>query len=149
MNARRRAQLFGLALASRFVRRRGRAGSSLNEAVTRILVVELWNIGDVILALPFLNELRSVFPNAEITLLCRSHASAILANTGVVDELIHVDGILTQEREVYRPFDYDWKKVLDLFRDLRKRHLDIAFVSRMHVREHAIAMFSGAARTVG
>src|SRR5688500_6446502 len=60
-------------------------------AVQNILVVELWNIGDVVLTLPFLAQLRAIFPRARITMLARKHALEILAGSGFVDDFIVAD----------------------------------------------------------
>src|SRR4029079_18907018 len=43
------------------------------EQVASILVVEPKNIGDVVLAIPFLAQLRARFPKAAITLLAAPH----------------------------------------------------------------------------
>src|SRR5687768_5904928 len=59
-----------------------------NHDVRRILVVELWNIGDVVLLLPFLTQLREMFPGAAVTLLARPHARILLEGSGLVDEFI-------------------------------------------------------------
>src|ERR1700693_6502829 len=116
-------------------------------AAKRILVVELWNIGDVILTLPFLAQLRAIFPEAEITLLAQRHAAEILAGTGLVDQFIEAD--LTWQLRRFNLFAYDWTGLVRVTRMLRKRKFDLAFQCRPHVREYVLLALSGAPRRVG
>ena len=56
----------------------------------RILLVQLADIGDLILATPAMAALRSARPDAHISLLCSSHAAPILDDS-LVDEIITLD----------------------------------------------------------
>lgn len=116
--------------------------------IKRILVVELWNIGDVVLAMPFLAQLRALFPAASITLLARPYAKTILAGTGLVDEFIETELGWTESATRFNPLGYNWKALLQVRRELRGRQFDIAFKSRMHIREHVVLAMSGATRRV-
>src|SRR5688500_9048560 len=119
------------------------------QARTRILVVELWNIGDVLLTMPFLAQLRVLFPGAEVTLLARPHARQLLAGTGLVDQFLETELGWTDARVRYNPFAYDWRELRRVRRQLRHREFDVAFQCRMHIREHFILALSGARRRVG
>ena len=68
--------------------RSGKNESAVLESVNRILVIEPKNIGDVVLATPFLAQLRARFPMATTTLLAAPHAKAILQGTGLVHDYI-------------------------------------------------------------
>src|SRR6266478_10184006 len=83
---RKRLMLGALDLFARMTRPRGDARPP-NASIQRILVIELWNIGDVVLAMPFLTQLRVLFPQAKVTMLAQPHARTILAGTGLVDDL--------------------------------------------------------------
>lgn len=120
-----------------------------NAGLTRILVVELWNIGDVILTMPFLAQLRAIFPGAEINLLARPYAAEILAETGLVDHFISADLTWKRERQRFSPFVYDWAELRRVVGALRGRRLDLAFQCRPHVREYVLLALSGARRRVG
>lgn len=117
--------------------------------VRRILVVELWNIGDVVLTLPFLAQLRAKFPNARVTFLGGAHAEPLLRGTGLVDQFLKTDlgfgavglrtgGILRLMREMRR-----------LGTELRRMEFDLAFQSRLHFREQLLLSLSCAKRTFG
>lgn len=57
----------------------------------RILITRTDNIGDVVLTLPLTGYLKQLYPQAEITFLCRRYAAA------VVMQCRHVDRVLTLE----------------------------------------------------
>ena len=116
--------------------------------IKRILVVELWNIGDVVLAMPFLAQLRALFPTARITMLARPYAKIILAGTGLVDEFIETELGWTELATRFNPLGYNWSELRRVRRELRSRRFDIAFKSRMHIREHLVLAMSGATRRV-
>jgi heptosyltransferase-2 len=118
-----------------------------NESVARILVLELWNIGDVILAMPFLAQLRGLFPRAKISLVSRPFAAELLAGTGLVDEFIAAD--LTWVSGAHLRLAGKTIDLWRLSRRLRHQQFDIAFSSRLHVGEHLLLALSGAKRRVG
>jgi ADP-heptose:LPS heptosyltransferase len=120
-----------------------------NREVKQILVLELWNIGDVVLVLPFLQQLRAIFPSARTVLVGRSYAQELLAPTGLVDEFIETSLGWEHARRTWNPFAYPWRELWRVVRELRKRSFDIAFQCRPHQREHLILALSGAKRRVG
>jgi exopolysaccharide biosynthesis WecB/TagA/CpsF family protein len=54
----------------------------------RILIVQLADIGDLVLATPALAALREARPDAHLTLLAHAHSAALIEGTGLVDALI-------------------------------------------------------------
>jgi ADP-heptose:LPS heptosyltransferase len=128
---------------------RPRAASSATFPPRRILVIELWGIGDVILATPLLAELRDRFPGAEITLLAKPHARELLAGSGLVDEVIAFDFPWTAFSEKYAPRRYDPSRFRELFRDLRARSFDVSLDARRDLRSNIVAYLGGAARRIG
>lgn len=129
---------------------RARPSASLprqKEGVARILVLELWNMGDVILAMPFLAQLRCLFPRARITLVSRPFGEKLLAGMGLVDEFIPagVDWIPAEHISLSRKTIDLWR----LSRKLRPKKFDLAFSSRFHVWEHLLLATSGAGRRIG
>ena len=137
-----------LGLLNILARTPGKPAAMASAEVRRILVVELWNIGDVVLLLPFLTQLRLRFPNASVTLLARPHARVILANTGLVDEFLD-DAEPAENWLSLNPLLGGWRDLWRLRRQLRERDFDIAFQCRLHVREHVILAMSGARRRIG
>ncbi|MDP9176468.1 MAG: glycosyltransferase family 9 protein [Gemmatimonadota bacterium] len=117
--------------------------------VTRILVIELWLIGDVVLATPILRALRERFPGAEITLLGKPHAEELLRESGLADKVITFDFPWTANTGKYRPERYDRRVIRDLIRQLREERFDLTLDSRMDVRSSVIAYSTGAPRRIG
>lgn len=54
----------------------------------RLLLVQLADIGDLIVTTPAMSALRECFPQAHLTLLTSAHAAPLVENTGLVDEII-------------------------------------------------------------
>ncbi len=142
----KRVLLSAINTASRLVRRtKDETGAS---EINNILVVELWNIGDIVLLLPFLGRLRAAYPNAKITLLARPHARLILEGSGLVDEYLD-DGASSSNWLSLNPIEGGWGDLWRLKDQLSGRRFDMAFQCRPHVREHLILSMSGARRRVG
>lgn len=57
----------------------------------RYLIVQLADIGDLILSTPALAALREAHPDAHITLLTTAHAAPVISGTKLVDEIITFD----------------------------------------------------------
>lgn len=119
-----------------------------NAEIRRILVVEPWNIGDLVLLMPFLAQLRVLFPRASVTLLARTYASEIFRESGLVDEFIGTDITWSERETKLNPMSYRWAELLRLRRLLRAGNFDIAFKTRAHIREHFVLAISGAKKKV-
>ncbi len=115
----------------------------------RILVVELWGIGDVVLATPALAELRERFPGANISLLAKPHARELLDHSGLVDDVIAADFPWTAHTGKYALSRYHGAKLMPVFRELRARRFDVSLDARRDVRSNFVTFLSGAARRIG
>ncbi|MEO6331384.1 MAG: glycosyltransferase family 9 protein [Gemmatimonadaceae bacterium] len=118
-------------------------------ASPRILVVELWQIGDVVLSTPLLASLRYCFPDSTITFLGKPHAETLLRASGLVDDVIVAELPWTRTERKYHPADYDWGVVRNLLRRLRERRFDVAFDARMDIRSNILVSLTGAKRRFG
>jgi heptosyltransferase-2 len=116
--------------------------------IRKILVIEPKNIGDVVLTLPFLAQLRALCPVAQITLLSNPFARDLLNGTGLVDEFIDTNLGWSEDATRYNPLAYNWRELARLRRELPKRHYDLAFKCCMHIREHVVIGLSGARRRI-
>jgi heptosyltransferase-2 len=115
----------------------------------RILVSELWHIGDVVIAMPFLAALRELYPTATITLLSKSHARDTLANTGLVDKVVAFDFPWTFLDEDRRPTIGELLRIPSVVKQLRADKYDLAFDCSRDGRNHLLMYLSGAARRIG
>lgn len=59
---------------------------------SRILIPIYNGIGDGILTIPFIREVRKIYPNAEIMVVCLGHHKDIFKNLPYIDHLIPTDG---------------------------------------------------------
>src|SRR5437867_1307787 len=80
-----------LALAYRLAARRA---ESVSESPHRILVVDLDNLGDLLLATPAIRALRRSFPDATLDVLVTDYAASVVAGNP------HIDGVLTCGKRV-------------------------------------------------
>jgi ADP-heptose:LPS heptosyltransferase len=118
------------------------------DPVKRILVMELWLLGDVVMMTPILRALRERFPDAEITVLAKPHAADLLHGSELADKVITFDFPWTARAEKYKPSRYD-RSIIDLVRRLRNERFDITIDGRMDVRSSAIAYATGAPTRIG
>jgi len=115
----------------------------------RILVTELWHIGDVVIALPFFAALRERFPGSRITLLAKPHAHEVLAGSGLVDEVIGFDFPWSYEDIESRPRFPRIRDTIAVVQRLRRERFDLAFDCSRDGRNHLLMFLGGSARRVG
>lgn len=60
----------------------------LRAQVHKILVIEYWNLGDIVMLSPFLKSLRIQYPDARIVLLTSPKAEPLIQGQGLVDEVV-------------------------------------------------------------
>jgi heptosyltransferase-2 len=120
-----------------------------NEPVRKILVLELWHMGDVVLATPVLQSLRAMFPGATITLLAKNHARDLLEHSGLVDEIVTFDFPWTAMSDKYDPSRYDRAAIREVVRRLREEQFDLCLDCRMDLRSNVLTRSIGAKRRVG
>lgn len=118
-------------------------------ALQKILVLELWGIGDIILVTPALMALRRAYPEAKILLLAKRHAADILQHNLLVDEFITCDFPWTKFKDKYKFWQWDFKELLKLINKLRKESFDLALDARMDFRNNLLMFLSAAKRRVG
>ncbi len=116
----------------------------------RILLVQLADIGDLIITTPALDALREALPDATLDLLIPAHTASIIENTGLVDNIIIIDRqALNQSRGFFALGN------LGLIYNLRHNRYDAViffhhFTLRLGTIKFAlIAMLTGAKRRIG
>jgi heptosyltransferase-2 len=113
------------------------------------LVVEPWGIGDVVLCTALLRAIREHFRGARITLLAKSYAKDLLANSGLVDEIIPFDFPWTAFSGKLSPGRYVPREFQSLIRRLRQRDFDVSLDARRDIRSNLVTYFAGARRRIG
>lgn len=123
-----------------------------SDVVERILVLEYWNLGDTVMELPFLENLRTLYPDAHITLLTSPKCVPLIADQGLVDELLVVRVPWAQHYSrwrKYNPFSLLWIELFRMLKSLHSRHFDLAFTARADIRENFILWLANVRRRVG
>ncbi len=115
----------------------------------RILVVKTDEIGDFVLATPFLRELRLLHPKAAIVLVVNPVTYNLAELCPYVDEiLVYRQGVA----RFLRPFVLPWRAFMMGHSTLRERNFDLAVMPRWDMDgtySAYIAHFSGAKRRIG
>src|SRR5438132_1983340 len=109
-----------LALAYRLA---SRHAESVSDAPNRILVVDLDNIGDLLLATPAIRALRRCFPEAVLDVLVTDYAAPVLRGNS------HVDGILTCGKGIVAASF--WERAT-LAWQIRRRQYDLGVILEAH-----------------
>jgi heptosyltransferase-2 len=128
-----------------FLNRRTR----FKQTVDRILVVELWHMGDVVIATSALQSLRKMYPDASITLLAKEHARELLAGSKLVDDIVTFDFPWTATGKKYSPSRYDRAAISEIVKQLRSRRFDISIDCRMDLRSNILTRAINARRRIG
>ncbi|MBI2514132.1 MAG: glycosyltransferase family 9 protein [Opitutae bacterium] len=112
----------------------------------RLLVVELWGLGDLALAVPFLRE---VSRHAHVSLLAKPHAAPLLRRFAPNVELIPLVAPWTAFRNKYDLASWPWAAMREAISTLRARRFDAAVSARRDPRDHALMALSDAALRAG
>lgn len=115
-------------------------------ARARLLVVELWGLGDVALAIPFL---RAAATHVDVTLLAKPHAAPLLQRFCPAVELLPFVAPWTAHRGKYELHRWPWLALHRLIDALRSRRFDAAVSARPDPRDHGLMALSGAALRAG
>lgn len=103
--------------------------------IERILVRGTNWVGDSVITVPALRELRRIFPNSQICLLVKPWVSGLFTNADFIDEVI--------------VYDRERKGVLKTILELRKRRFDLAVLFQNAFEAAVLAYGSGAPIRVG
>jgi ADP-heptose:LPS heptosyltransferase len=112
----------------------------------RLLALELWGLGDLALAVPFL---RAAARQADVTLLAKPGAAGLLRRFVPGVDLIVLDAPWTAFRGKYRLHRWPWSGLRQTLHELRRRQFDIAVSARPDPRDHLLMRLSGTRRRLG
>jgi len=112
----------------------------------RLLVIRYRFIGDTVLAIPFLRNLRRAFPNAIIDVLSEPVSGDTLAHCPYKNELLYYGPRLKGERKRAAPFP---TSLLGAARFLRARHYDRCYILRRSLSSAILPLLAGIPHRVG
>jgi len=110
--------------------------------ISSILLIQLGDIGDVVLAFPCIRALRENFPEANLVVAVRDKAGELIEDCPWADGVISVD---KQKRKLTGQIAYQ----KGFFLGLRRFHFDLAIDMRTGTRGAILAFLSGAHQRVG
>lgn len=106
----------------------------------RLLVVELWGLGDLALAIPFLREASQ---HAEVTLLAKPHTAPLMRQFCPNVEHLPFTAPWTAFRGKYHLLRWPWRVIREIGRELRARRFDAGVSVRADPRDHALMALAG------
>lgn len=117
------------------------------EAGKRILVLRYRFIGDTILTVPFLRNLRRAEPDAHIVWVVAPGSSDMVQGIPYVDEMLFWDPVTihADSRGAHRTLGAKWRFI----KELRAQRFDKAYVLKRSLSSAIIAWLSGARERVG
>ena len=111
----------------------------------KLLVVELWGLGDLVIATPFLQEACRQY---NVTLLAKPYANDLQVRFWPSVEIVPFTAPWTAFQNKYRLFDWPWREIFRL-RRLRRERFDFALSARWDPRDHLLMKLLGARRRLG
>jgi heptosyltransferase-2 len=120
--------------------------------VHRVLVLEYWNLGDIVMELPFLQNLRIQYPKAHIVLLTSPKVAPLIEHQGLVDQVVVVRVPWAQHYSrwrKYNPFSPLWLELLRTLKSLHRERFDLAFSARADIRDNCMMWLAEVRQRVG
>jgi ADP-heptose:LPS heptosyltransferase len=112
----------------------------------RLLVLELWGLGDLVIATPFL---RAATEKYSVTLLAKPYALELRSHFWPHVEVIPFSAPWTAFRDKYQLWHWPWWKLFQLRSQLVAKKFDFAVSARWDPRDHLALKLSGARERLG
>lgn len=106
------------------------------------MLVQLGDIGDVVLSTPCIRALREAYPHARIIVAVWDKAAELLEDCPWLDQVI---AVTKRSRSLWEELCFQ----IDFFRNLRSLHCDLAIDLRTGTRGAIMAFLSGASQRIG
>ena len=114
----------------------------LQRSARSILIVQLGDIGDVVLSIPAFRTVRENFPEAKVTVAVRAKAHELIA------QIPWVEGAIAVNEDRRSPLG-ELRHQREFFSLVRRHRFDLAFDLRTGTRGAILAWLSGAKERVG
>ena len=112
----------------------------------KLLVVQLWNVGDLAIAGPFV---RKACEKYEVTLLAKPYALDFQGRFWPPIKVLSFNAPWTAFDHKYRLFSWPWRSMFQLWKSLRRERFDLALSARWDPRDHLLLRLSGAKTRLG
>jgi len=121
-------------------------GSAAGARPPRLLVVELWGLGDLVIATPFLQAAAARY---EVTLLAKPYALELQARLWPGVKIVPFNAPWTAFKRKYRLWRWPAVEMLRLWRQLGRQAFDYGVSSRWDPRDHALLKGLGIRHRLG
>ena len=108
-------------------------------ATRKLLLIELWGLGDLTFATAIIPALRAKY---QVTVLAKAHARPLLAPSFPTLDFIEWDAPWTAFRDKYRFRRWNWRELLSIVNNLQGHHFEHALSVRDDPRDHALMWLS-------
>ena len=112
----------------------------------KILVVRYRFIGDMILTIPFLRNLRYIYPDAQIDMLVAPNSGEVIEDCPYVNNFIYFD---TTRKHKYENGKGKKKSFWSYVFELRKNKYDKAYVLKRSLSSALLCFFAGIKERIG
>ncbi|HEX4265685.1 MAG TPA: glycosyltransferase family 9 protein [Verrucomicrobiae bacterium] len=112
----------------------------------RLLIIELWGLGDLAIATPFL---RAAIQKYDITILAKPYAKDLQSRLWPEIKVLPFVAPWTAFRGKYHLHAWPWRQMLRLEREIRSARFDVGLSARWDPRDHFLLAFAGAKRRLG
>lgn len=112
----------------------------------KLLVVRYRFIGDTILTLPFLHNLRLAYPNAQIDMLVAPKSGEIIEDCPYVDNFIYFD---TTKKHKYENGDTEKKSFFHYVKLIQKEKYDKAYILKRSLSSAMLIFLAGVKERIG
>lgn len=112
----------------------------------KLLVVELWGLGDLVIATPFLREASKRY---DVTLLAKHYAVDLQKRFWSSVQVIPFVAPWTAFKHKYRLLSWPWGRILRLRMELGRQRFEFGLSARWDPRDHLLLMLVGAHSKLG
>lgn len=114
----------------------------------KILIINIFGIGDVLFTTPLLTNLKTQFPNLSVGYLCNRRAQDVLKNNPCVDKIFIYER--DEFHKVYQQSKFlYWKKMFELRQQIRKEQYDAVIDVSLNSFMSFLSWWAGIRRRIG
>ncbi len=112
----------------------------------KLLVIELWGVGDLVIATPFLRKASEQF---DVTLLAKPYALDMRERFWPGVRVIPFSAPWTAFARKYRLFSWPWRVMFHSWKNIYREHFDVGLSARWDPRDHFLLKLIGARTRLG
>jgi heptosyltransferase-2 len=121
-------------------------GAKVKPVKPKLLVVELWGMGDLVIATPFLEAASGKYA---VTLLAKPYAKDVQMRFLPAVEVVPFIAPWTAFQHKYRLWAWPWREMLRLNRRLSAQSFEFGLSARWDPRDHLLLTLAGAKNRLG